>query len=461
MSMVDGKLAALLAAVLLHAPAAAQDCSVEPLGQLPIDDLHGGDYLGLEGGLYPGRSNLVPADHLQAGRSLSKRIVPLGPDGEPADDGAIVMVSIGHSLTAQVFEWFQLRAASDLEMAPGLRFVTLSGPFEDLEKMRDPQSRYWTEIVPDRLAEEGITPEQVQVAWSLQGTAFAMEPFPEHVEATAQRWIDVLKLLKQTFPNLKLAFLSPLYWHGYSDGAPEREPYYFEQGFSVREVVARQLAGDPELNWDPELGPALAPWIDWGPYFWSDGEEPRTDGLAIACADIAPDGTHLAQSGREKLGDRLHHFLKSHRACTKWSIVPGSSPSERMADVERIGDGTAGAQGEPRVCGGSLPTIPHPDPYRLLVRQGLPRARGLMVIGDSLFPGGGVPFGGGTLYVEPDSTTFLRLDFDGNGVLEVDSIPDDPALVGLSYFAQFVISDPAGPDGRHALTSAIELRLGD
>lgn len=440
--------------------AEAQDCSKQPLGQLPIDDLHAGEYLGVEGGLYPGRINRTPDGHLKAGRHRSKKIVPLGPDGEPADDGVIAVASIGMSLTNQVFDWFMNAASSDPEVAAEVTFARCGAPWEDLERMRDPQSHFWTEYVPAELELRHLTAEQIQVVWLLEGTAFQELPFPDHVTATADAWVDVLHLLQQTFPNLKLAFLSPLFWHGYSDGSPEDEPYYFEQGFSVREVIGRQLAGDPELAWDPEFDVPVAPWVDWGPYFWSDGLEPRTDGLAIECTDIRTDGVHLTESGKKKLGSRLLQFIKSHRACTRWSVVAGTTPSERMADVERIGGGTQGFRGEPRLCGGSLPTIPHVDPYRLLARQCLRRGSGFVLLGDSLLPEDGSPFAGGRLYVDADNVLGIDFDTAGNGVLALDEIPDDPALIGVSYFAQLAAIDPRVAEG-FALSAAIELLLGD
>ncbi len=456
-------IAAATCALTAGSSAAAQDCSARPIGLLPLDDLHQGEYSGVEGGLYPGRSNQTPEEHLAAGKAIAKRIVSLDAAGNPAADGSIVCASIGMSLTAQVYEGLRTALGGDPDIAPELRLPGIAGNFVTLERIRDPDDSFWKQEVPDDLGAAGVTVEQVQVVWAMNAFAFVDEdlPFPHHVPAGADAWTDVLQLLHRTFPNLKLVFLSPLYSQAYSDAAPADEPYYFEQGFAIREVVARQLAGAPELNYDPALGKVEAPWIDWGPYFWSDAEEPRTDGLSIACADISPDGQHLEPTGKKKLGERLAQFLKSHRACTRWATVKGTTPSERRADVERIGDGTPGSRGEPRLCGGSLPTLPHEATYQLLARGSRRRGNGLVLLGDSLDPGGGVPFAGGLIYVEID--TLLPIDFDnsGNGVLLLEPIPDDPALLGRSWYAQLVAYDRKGPDGTHALSAAIELALGD
>ncbi|MBM4014611.1 MAG: hypothetical protein FJ293_06580 [Planctomycetes bacterium] len=457
-------LAYLLAIALLGAPAAAaQDCSARPLGLLPIDDLHEGAYRKVEGGLYPGRSNQTPAEHLAAGKAIAKRIVPLDAAGNPAADGRIVCAGIGPSLAGQVFEGLRHVLEDDPDLAAELRLPGVIGNSVTLERMRNPDDTYWKIDVPGDLAAAGLTAAQVQVVWIMNAFAFSDDdlPFPLHVPVGADAWTDVMRLLLRAFPNLKLAFLSPLYSQAYSDAAPVDEPYYFEQGFAVRELIARQLAGAPELNYDPALGKVEAPWIDWGPYFWSDAEEPRTDGLSIVCADISQDGQHLEPSGKRKLGERLAQFLKSHRACTRWSVVKGTTPSERRADVERIGDGTRGSRGEPRLCGGSLPTLPHEEVYRLLARGAVRRGSGLVLLGDSLDPGGGVPFAGGLIYVEIDTLLPISFDDSGNGRLDLEPIPDDPALIGRSWFAQLVAYDRRGPDGVHALSAAIEIALGD
>ncbi|MBL8843610.1 MAG: hypothetical protein JNL90_18965 [Planctomycetes bacterium] len=455
--------ASLVAATLLAASPAlrAQDCSKPSLGLVPLDDLREGNYRGVEGGLFPGRSNEVPADHLQAGRNLAKSLVPLDHLGHPASDGVIAFAAIGMSFTEQVFTAFERLARVDPEFAPDVALASLTAAAQDLLKIRDPAAPFWTDSIPALLEEHDLTAAQIQVVWLLEGTPTQSDPFPLHAEKTAGYWIEVLQIVKRTFPNAKLAFLTPLYWQGYSLITPAKEPYYYEQAWSIRTVVERQLAHDPEVEWDGERGPAKVPWLSWGPYLFCDGEEPRSDGLRLDCADFSPDGGHLGDRGMEKLGERLHHFVKSHRACTPWSIVPGSSPAERMADVEVIGVGTRGAQGIPRLVGDSLPTIPHPAPYSLLVRSSVRGGHGFVLIGGALLPGGGLPFAGGTLYVEPLALFDVTFDLAGDGVLPLDEIPDDPALLGLSLFAQLAALDRRGPDGQFALSAAIELRLGD
>jgi len=43
------------------------------------------------------------------------------------------------------------------------------------------------------------------------------------------------------------------------------EPQAYEEGFPVKWLIGDQIAGKPELNYDPAKGAAQSPWIAWGP----------------------------------------------------------------------------------------------------------------------------------------------------------------------------------------------------
>src|SRR5205823_2129142 len=94
-------------AVLCSAGVAqASDCSRTSVGFTPINDLGTGKYQGFEGGLYSGGSNLPPAAHALAGRTLAAGVGPRDPNGKPDASGRYVLISIGMSNTTAEFQRF-------------------------------------------------------------------------------------------------------------------------------------------------------------------------------------------------------------------------------------------------------------------------------------------------------------------------------------------------------------------
>ena len=120
------------------------------------------------------------------------------------------------------------------------------------------------------------------------------------------------------FPNLKIAYLSSRTYAGYATSPLNPEPHSYESGFAVKWLIADQIAGKPELNYDPAKGPVRAPWCAWGPYVWADGTKSNSDGLDYVRADYEQDGTHPSPSGREKVAGRLLGFLKSDPTARPW-----------------------------------------------------------------------------------------------------------------------------------------------
>src|SRR3954454_7881097 len=109
-----------------------------------------------------------------------------------------------------------------------------------------------------------------------------------------------MRNLLTEFPNLKIAYLSSVYYMGYSNGLSQKldpEPWAYEAGFAVKNVIQDQINGVGNLNYDPSHGTVTAPWMSWGPYLWANGMNARGDGLVWSCQDVQPDGTHPAVPG--------------------------------------------------------------------------------------------------------------------------------------------------------------------
>jgi hypothetical protein len=84
------------------------------------------------------------------------------------------------------------------------------------------------------------------------------------------------------------------------------------------------MAGDDELNFDAERGPVHAPLLLWGPYLWADGTTPRaSDKLTYVRDDLAMDGTHPSESGRDKVARVMLEFFKTNPLAKSWFTAAG------------------------------------------------------------------------------------------------------------------------------------------
>ena len=63
-----------------------------------------------------------------------------------------------------------------------------------------------------------------------------------------------------------------------------------------------------------------APVLLWGPYLWADGTVPRSDGLVWNCEDLADDGVHPSESGRQKVADMLLNFFTTDSLARVWFL---------------------------------------------------------------------------------------------------------------------------------------------
>jgi DNA-binding transcriptional LysR family regulator len=147
-------------------------------------------------------------------------------------------------------------------------------------------------------------------------------------------------IAKQRYPNLEVCFVSSRTYGGYATTAANPEPYAYESGFAVQWLPGQQMAGDHALNCDPALGPVTAPWLGAGPYLWTDGVLPRSDGLTWTCADVQADGLHPSPAGRDKVVGLLQAFFTNDAIAAPWYLVPAHA-----AAVAQFGAGCAGVGG--------------------------------------------------------------------------------------------------------------------
>jgi hypothetical protein len=109
----------------------------------------------------------------------------------------------------------------------------------------------WT-TVESRLASAGVTTSQVQLLWMKQArrSPFASGLFPLHAQRLQEDEETILRVAKQRYPNLRIAYLSSR-TRAYTavSNSLNPEPFAYESCFSVRWLIEKQLAGN--LNYDP------------------------------------------------------------------------------------------------------------------------------------------------------------------------------------------------------------------
>jgi hypothetical protein len=248
--------------------------------------------------------------------------------------------------------------------------------------VRDPNGNFY-DSTDFALGEQGLTPLQVQIVWLFipASPSWAKVPwhtrsttppanilsFPRDAEVTKQAWKEMIYAIRTRYPNVKLIYNST---KGYTyrplmEGVTDRfkdqirsltrrnvpvrlrdvieaikavmrgdvpggpiEPWNHDAGWSVKWLIEDQINGDPSLNYDPARGAVNAPWISWGPYFWTYGDgTPRAyDGFSWNCGDVYDDGLHLNHSGMYKEVSLLLAQMTSDPTATPWFLGSAEVP---------------------------------------------------------------------------------------------------------------------------------------
>jgi hypothetical protein len=302
------------------------DCSNNSLGLTPLIDMGDTTYMGFEGGLYPGASNTIPADHQALGLSLMNYVGPLDGDGQPSESGSIGFMGVGVSTTGLDWDAFASLVAGESGINPQVVLVNGGVSGHPISRWIQPTDFPWG-YMAEQVTATGLTAAQIQVAWVMMpDRPQTPPPFPERQEIYRQQLQAVLRILKANYPNLQLAFISSHQYAGYGTGNITDPGNGYEHGFGVKWTIESQILGEGDLNADPAVGPITAPWIAWGPYTWADGVNPRSDGLVWECSDFGRDGSHPSAAGSLKLGGLLLDFFTSDPAATPWFLGDGIEP---------------------------------------------------------------------------------------------------------------------------------------
>lgn len=217
------------------------------------------------------------------------------------------------SNTTQEFSTFVPMGNGDASKHPRLALIDGAQGGMTAASWSNPSCSCWSTLAA-RLQQAGVTAAQVTTAWIKLADANPSAAFPGHARTLKDETVAVVRLLKQRYQNLTLAYLSSRIYAGYATTTLNPEPFAYESGFAVRWVIEEQLNGGL-----PYAGPgAEVPWIAWGPYLWADGTTPNTEGLSWSCGDLQSDGTHPSPSGRQKVAQRLLGFVQNDATASEW-----------------------------------------------------------------------------------------------------------------------------------------------
>jgi len=268
-------------------------------------------YKGEDGGLYGSGMNTPPPAHYAAALGELSKIKPLDGLGNPSPDGKVVLISIGMSNTTQEFSVFKQLAEADPLKSPSLKIVD-GAQGGQTAKIWASQENPW-QVLAQRLQAAGVTPAQVQVVFIKQADSQPSKGFPTEAQTLESELAAIVQRVKQTYPNVRIAYLSSRIYGGYATTALNPEPYAYEGAFAVRWLIQEQISGDAGLNYNASAGTVKSPLLLWGPYLWADGMNPRSDGLVWERSDLSSsDGTHPSDSGRQKVARMLLDFFKTN-----------------------------------------------------------------------------------------------------------------------------------------------------
>jgi len=293
---------------------------------IPLTDLGNSEYIrmdgkstGFSGGLYPHGENQRPAAHEQSGIAIADTIQPLDNNGKyDPDHGKIIFLSIGMSNTNLEFETFLQMAKDDPETNSKIIYLNGALSSQTSDRWIDPNAITWQNI-SELLNRYELSPAQVQVVW-IKLTQTKGGDFPAKAQSLESDLKTIVRNLKTAYPNTKIAYLSSrIYSYTYFRGLSP-EPNAYETGFSVKWLIEKQINGDTTLNFDPEKGAVVAPYLSWGPYLWANGQTARSDGLVWLPEDLEFDCTHPNTSGRQKVAEQLLDFFKNDTTTKSWFL---------------------------------------------------------------------------------------------------------------------------------------------
>lgn len=346
-----------------------KDCTVTSISTAngpvkPLIDMLATDYypsstdpFRQEGGLYGGGVNSLPLTHphMQKAIVATAQIVPRDASGNPNSNGKIGFISLGMSNTKYEFEYFMTNTS--VLQKKSAKVVLVNGAWQSMVAQRWSGREITCGVPPpsggiggvtdpwvnfnNKIAQAGLTKAQIQVLWMKLTNAYPEScnnnDFADFVTKMHQDMQVIMDRLNRPdpnnpavkeYPNLKVIYVSPRIYSGYSRDplSPEHSAYW--SGFAMRKLVQDQMAEDssgvtyeyPILLWG-HFGPGAST------YLWANGEIARSDGLTYPCSDLVQDGVHPDTGAKVKVTNMLLNFLINDPLTKVWFTGTGVLPS--------------------------------------------------------------------------------------------------------------------------------------
>lgn len=311
---------------------AQKNCQSNRAPFIPLNDLGTGYFRGHQGGLYPGGVNYPSGNYLQDLSNYSRSIQALDSNGLPSAKGHIVFIGVGASNPRTEFQAFQSVLDTFQNLNSRLQIVNTCIGGQGVQKMNQLSDNYWKQA--DKMMDSmGLHNSQVQVAWlETENTASPDSSFPGGPQALLKDIKQLLTMMKQKYPNLKLCYLSARTYSGWVDGGTGRGLEYprdYYNGWSLKWLIDSAIA-QTNSGFEYKGSTPSIPMPVYATYNWTNGEDVRNDGFSVDCeTDFGGDGLHLSAAGELKMGLELFKFFSRDKQAQTWFLEQHGTSVEK------------------------------------------------------------------------------------------------------------------------------------
>jgi hypothetical protein len=310
---------------------AQKNCQLSRPAFIPLNDLGTNIFRGHQGGLYPSGSNSPSGTYLQDLQSYTQDIKPLDSSGNYNSKGQVVFIGVGASNPRTEFQAFQSILDTFQNLSTSLRTVNTCIGGQGVQKMNQLGDNYWKQA--DKMIDSmGLSNLQVQVAWvETENTGSPDSTFPGGPQLLLKDLKQLLKVMKQKYPKLKLCYFSARTYSGWVEGGSGRGLEYprdYYNGWAIKWFIDSAIS-QSQSGFDYKGTTPTIPMPIYSTYNWTNGEVARKDGFSMDCeTDFGGDGLHLSAVGENKIGRELFNFFSRDDNTKQWFLQSNKTSIE-------------------------------------------------------------------------------------------------------------------------------------